>query len=1389
MDIKELLFSKISMAPKELIPTISFGIIIAAFVLIIVFFGICVAYINLKPKPAVKKDTPKVDKKEEVSVRVRHEDLPIISGRLGEILTLHGILNAGPVTKIFFKILEIMRNSTYDVRWRYKLPCFMMVGPDGSGKSTLLESLNCEHLTADGFSVSSMWKLFKKGAIFEFPRMDLSDDVHKFWSFISELFVFIRPRRPLDGIIVTLSADLLISETFDAEKHAREMFEKVFGFQHDVNFHLPIYVIVTKMDLIAGFSEFAHLLNDGAKQQIFGWSCPYSLNSAFSTDWISEIFQTVDDGIRRGAINFSKEKKNSSDLEKAVLFEYNIGAIKSALSQYLYAMFQSHNPEDGLMLRGVYFVGRRKQRDSLPEDILSPAALNPNVNSFFNNSYNNSIYFAQDLFVEKIFKEFNIAYPINVDAIDMNKTEQRNKIIMAAGSAIMSLGWFWGNNNIKEKIQEYNLAMASVKVSMLKIKYLEENLKGEEDQAAINRQTVNLLKNMPSVKRFDLFSAFVPQSWFSNLHKDMLETIGLVFDSVIIRAMYIDINLDAKNILQDVVNASWSVGGKKDLFDVNSFASFKKLQDFINQLGNIERISAEYNSIRHLEDRKSVSDLTKVLFNETFDIAEEIKDRIPNKKLIPPKFDVVAFKSKIESNLKTIFTAFLNDVLDVTVEKILQNLSQEVEKIMEAAQNAAVDYSATNLAKVYNKTALIVDILQNKNFSWISQDHFIPCAKYADLMNNLGASEVVGQSCVKELVKIGELEFHKFKSRLLEYKTDLTGALLSPDARTVSAGFENFQKEIRSLLDQPFICATPDKKLTTTILEDKMLIWDLKQLKELSNLIDKYYEFSETMPKDMRAQYFDMYKSIAKKCFHPIVNSMLGNAQIFDDMPLGHSRDLLEDAYKRQASNIRNASFAIPKIAKLLNEIENEDNLRDFGFSSMIVSHYSGLLEKIDALFNQETPYSAGHTVFDNWNGDKTPKFLNINDQDGLKQYLTAQFERIRFMAKDLAAPIVDLLSMPNFIEKVKNRKLLSKWREIITGVDDYENKKPGNSIAALESFISDNLSKVSIGSFDEQGEIKTISESGGDFFLSKRSTVAKSLMSRADVVQYEKAANAYGKINKFFNDNLAHKFPFGKSDQDASLRDVENFINLYEQNSQNVLNILERNKEGKRINEKALDFLDATSNKLIPFLKIWTAHSKTSDPKSALVSFNVQTRPSPDQESLTSSVMDREVLINKIPTAENANGVFFNNDEVTVVFQWVASSEEKPKEQGSTGNLLIQGSQAIFSYSGKWAMFRMIEEHKANKEVESPNGVLLQFNVPIVDASKGNEDLTSKMIVKITPMTKDGDKTSPMAWPIFPELCPELHDEEESRRDTPTSNDMDVAVSFDERAPEKGAQ
>jgi len=1393
-DFKDLLSNSLPIIPKELIPAVALGLIILSLVLVLIFFIMCVTYINSQPKPKVvtplkRDDLIKKDKKEETSSVQQYgisEDLPPIAGRIGEILSLWGILKVGPITQAFFKAIDAIRSSTYDLRWRYKLPCFMIVGPKGSGKTTLLNNLDFEHLRTNEEDNDSLWKLFKEGAIFEFPDIDSAQDKSKFWTFISELFVFIRPRRPLDGIIVTVPADFFISGTTNIEKHAREMFDRIFKFQRDINFKLPIYFIVTKSDQIFGFQEFVHLLKENTKQQIFGWSCPYSLDIAFSPNWINEIFDTIDEGIRKAGFYFARKRSIDENLEKAMLFEAYFEKIKPMLSEYLLTMFRTHNPTDGMILRGVYFVGRQREMEISPSGFVQVSALTPGVNidASLNHLHTDDLYFVQDLFKDKIFREFNIAHPIIKDAGGMTKKEYRNKIIFAGSALVFSVGWIWGNGNIRTNIQHYYQTMSTIKKSLLRIKYLEDNVKNSEDQILINNQASALLQTMPVVKLGDFFSIFVPQSWIFGLGNSVRATTELVFDSVVVKAMYIDLNFNTKNILLgSMITSKKVLNSKQDIFDVLNFESFKELSGFASKIKNLKKISSEYNSMRNLEDSNNVVNITEALFKDKFEITDEMRKHVPNKKIMPPKFNLADFQTNIEHSLKNVFDNFIKDTLDSTVEKVLHNVANDINRLYNAGQNSKINYAVQDLAKLYNKMELVEDIFKNKKFAWIKENTFCPAPEYQKILNELQSAEVVSSDCLRDLIHFADVAFHKYKDGLETYKSKLSGKILNH--QNPSEGFLQVKGELKSLLDLPFICVVPSGHFMRELPSDKMLIWDVKRLRELCNLIDEYNKFSETVPEGMRSEYFDIYKTVAKKCFYPTIQAMVANAQIMEDTPLGNSRALFENSYKKQALNIRNASISLPKIIKIIDEIISEENLDDFGFSELIITQYVGLLEKIDALFNTEKPYSTNSALFDDWDGRGNPKFMKMDSQANVKQYLNAQFDRIKFLAKDLAAPVVDLLTIPNIFDKIRDKKLINKWREIINNVDDYESNKPGNSIAALESFITENLTKVSLDNFDDQGEIKAISQNDSDYFLSKRSIVAKSLMNRADIVQYDRAVALYNDVYQIFTKKLANKFPFGDSSEEASIEDLEEFVEAYELMNSSALNILERNKRQKNINSQVFEFVKST-NKALPFLKAWVEQSKSSDPKTCPVFFNLLLRPYPNMEAMTSAVIDRMFSINEIPVPDSGDGAFFNGNPVKVIFGWVASANEMPDANKASGSLRVEDNLAAFEYSGRWALFRLIEDHKISKGVEYPNGIILQFEIPIASRKDGTDMTNAKMVYKITPMLRKGDKAAPLVWPVFPRNCPGLYGEKsvgtsgKGKSETKTPP-LDVDVSFDD--------
>src|SRR5262249_31067796 len=105
-------------------------------------------------------------------------------------------------------------------------------------------------------------------------------------------------------------------------------------------------------------------------------------------------------------------------------------------------------------------------------------------------------------------------------------------------------------------------------------------------------------------------------------------------------------------------------------------------------------------------------------------------------------------------------------------------------------------------------------------------------------------------------------------------------------------------------------------------------------------------------------------------------------------------------------------------------------------------------------------------------------------------------------------------------------------WNEILTDLDAFDNKAPGNAIASLETFILTDMDKVNIDSCSATLRLPT--ESSHDYFLRIRNTLRSQFYNRCTELARIKsvndlvtALNNYREIEESFNQSLSGGFPF----------------------------------------------------------------------------------------------------------------------------------------------------------------------------------------------------------------------------------------------------------------------
>src|SRR5438105_12361655 len=206
----------------------------------------------------------------------------------------------------FSRAVRLLRNYVTGRDYRYRVPWFLMAGESESGKTTLLNGIGI-NLSAEDWAQGDQqvnWFFFNEGVVIDvagdFVLRNDGTANHRGWNTISRLLVRHRPRRPLDGIVLPIPGtalsgpDVLNNERrFKLEQKAICLYKKLWQSQRILGMRLPVYLLVTKCDEVTGFASFCNQLPTRLRTQMFGWSNPSTLETAYQPDFVPEAFESI----------------------------------------------------------------------------------------------------------------------------------------------------------------------------------------------------------------------------------------------------------------------------------------------------------------------------------------------------------------------------------------------------------------------------------------------------------------------------------------------------------------------------------------------------------------------------------------------------------------------------------------------------------------------------------------------------------------------------------------------------------------------------------------------------------------------------------------------------------------------------------------------------------------------------------------------------------------------------------------------------------------------------------------------------------------------------------------------------------------------------------------
>ncbi|UCD81812.1 MAG: type VI secretion system membrane subunit TssM, partial [Desulfobacterales bacterium] len=303
---------------------------------------------------------PQVDPAQAAIDEAQSEEAAILSQKFDEALQ-------------FLK--KTRSKSRRDRHYLYELPWYVIIGAPGAGKTTLLVNSGLrfplsEHLGASpihgvGGTRNCDW-LFADEAIFlDTAGRYTTQDSHQpvdaaAWSGFLDLIKKYRPRRPINGVLVTMSmSDLLQQSAEERAQHAKAVRQRILELYQVLGVRFPVYMLFTKCDLVAGFTDFFAQLSQEDRAQVWGETFPGE-DSTQTDTYIARFETNFDELLRRLNQRTFRRIQEERDVQRRSLildFPQQMALLKPAMQDFLHNTFGTSRYEEfEPLLRGIYFT-------------------------------------------------------------------------------------------------------------------------------------------------------------------------------------------------------------------------------------------------------------------------------------------------------------------------------------------------------------------------------------------------------------------------------------------------------------------------------------------------------------------------------------------------------------------------------------------------------------------------------------------------------------------------------------------------------------------------------------------------------------------------------------------------------------------------------------------------------------------------------------------------------------------------------------------------------------------------------------------------------------------------------------------------------------------------
>ncbi len=268
----------------------------------------------------------------------------------------------------------------------HELPWYMFIGPPGAGKTTALVNSGLNFPLADAKGPAALkgvggtrncdWWFTDEAVLIDTAgRYSTQDSQAKVdsaaWLGFLRLLKKHRPRQPLNGILLTIGLpDLLTLSDAARLENAAAMRKRIRELHDELGVRMPVYVLFTKTDLMAGFVEFFDTLGKEEREQVWGMTLPFD-DGKDEAGVVAGFSGEFDLLLNRLNDRMLERINQETDVQRRRLiygFPQQIASVRDATAEFLTEIFRPSRLEERPLLRGIYFTSGTQ--DGTPIDRL-----------------------------------------------------------------------------------------------------------------------------------------------------------------------------------------------------------------------------------------------------------------------------------------------------------------------------------------------------------------------------------------------------------------------------------------------------------------------------------------------------------------------------------------------------------------------------------------------------------------------------------------------------------------------------------------------------------------------------------------------------------------------------------------------------------------------------------------------------------------------------------------------------------------------------------------------------------------------------------------------------------------------------------------------------------